>query len=479
MTSNSLAPLAAIAFVLVCPARVAADTLKITSKPPGATVEIDGVREGTTPFEKEYPGGYFHKTKTSMGARLEHPMVARLSLAGYTTKEIRLTDGPMKWISLNGRNRGEYWLLKSDHFEAELQAVGDVFTGGVTAKSASAGQIDLQPELSLEELVRRTKPAVVYLKGLDKSGTGFFVTDTGVIATNAHLAREAESLEAVLPGGEQLEARVVYIDSDLDIALLKVDGKDFTHLTLADATAVKQGEEVLAIGNPGDAMLFSVTKGIVSAVGKFGDAGPGTWIQTDAPINPGNSGGPLLDTRGEVIGINTLKLIKKNVTGIGFALSATDLLQVLQRFYPNVSIATSAKSEGSAPGSATTSAGGIVPAETNDANSKVSTASGTDTQPVSGTPASASQQADAAADSPASPAPHGTGTVMITSEPESAEIYVDEKFVGNAPAKLKLGIGTHTIVMKAAGYAEWKRTLEILKDSQVTLKPLLDRLSKK
>lgn len=224
-------------------------------------------------------------------------------------------------------------------------------------------------------------------------------------------------------------------------------------------------------------MLFSVTKGIVSAVGKFGDAGPGTWIQTDAPINPGNSGGPLLDTRGEVIGINTLKLIKKNVTGIGFALSATDLLHVLQRFYPNVSTATSAKIEGSAPGSAATSAGGVVPAETNGANSPVSAASGS--QPEFGTPASASQQADATADSTASQAPHGTGTVMITSEPESAEIYVDEKFVGNAPAKLKLGIGTHTIVMKAAGYAEWKRTLEILKDSQVTLKPLLDRLPKK
>ena len=61
----------------------------------------------------------------------------------------------------------------------------------------------------------------------------------------------------------------------------------------------------------------------------------GTWIQTDTPINPGNSGGPLLNSRGEVIGINTQKLIKKNVTGIGFALSATDLLEVLHRFYPN------------------------------------------------------------------------------------------------------------------------------------------------
>jgi S1-C subfamily serine protease len=75
----------------------------------------------------------------------------------------------------------------------------------------------------------------------------------------------------------------------------------------------------------------------VSAVGKFAAAGPGTWIQTDAPINPGNSGGPLLNTRGEVIGLNTQKLIKKNVTGIGFALSAEDLLDVLHRFYPPTS----------------------------------------------------------------------------------------------------------------------------------------------
>src|SRR5439155_22859915 len=108
----------------------------------------------------------------------------------------------------------------------------------------------------------------------------------------------------------------------------------FPCLTLTDASAVHQGENVLAIGNPGDAMLFSVTKGIVSAVGKFPSAGPGTWIQTDTPINPGNSGGPLINSRGEVIGVNTQKLVKKGVTGISFALSATDLLEVLHRFYP-------------------------------------------------------------------------------------------------------------------------------------------------
>jgi len=101
----------------------------------------------------------------------------------------------------------------------------------------------------------------------------------------------------------------------------------------------RQGESVIAIGNPGGAMPFSVTKGIVSGVGKFSSAGPGVWIQTDASINPGNSGGPLLNARGEVIGINTLRLNKKDAAGVGFALSATDLIAVLREYYPDANAA--------------------------------------------------------------------------------------------------------------------------------------------
>ncbi|MGB2622799.1 MAG: trypsin-like peptidase domain-containing protein [Candidatus Acidiferrum sp.] len=476
MASGSGARLAAIALLFLCPARARAETLKITSKPAGATVEIDGVLAGTTPFAKDFPGGYFHKTRTSMGARLEHPMVARITLAGYVTKEIRMTDGPMTWISLNGRNHGEYWLLKSDHFEVEMETVGQVFTGRVRAKFAGAESVELQPELSLEELVRRAKPAVVYLKGVDKSGTGFFVTDTGVIATNAHLARGEESLLTILEGGQELEAKVVYIDPELDIALVKVEGKDFPHLTLADAATVRQGESVLAIGNPGDAMPFSVTKGVVSAVGKFTNAGPGTWIQTDTPINPGNSGGPLLNTRGEVIGINTQKLVKKDVSGIGFALSASDVLDVLRRFYPSLA------PEG-VPGktqtvTASSSAGNGVAAATGSKSpleDSMSSSSGTGTQPGASASATAAQTAaDASGDSEASDEPSGFGTVAITAEPEDAEIYVDGKFVGDAPAKLKLPQGNHTMVIKAGGFGEWKRVLEILKDSHVTLKAVLE-----
>ena len=439
-----------VAFLLLAsPLSVFAEKLQITSNPAGATVEIDGIAIGITPFEKDYPGGYFHKTHTSLGKRLEHPVVARISLAGYSTKELVLTEGPMEWISLYGRSRGEYWLFKSNHFQVDLQPVSETFTGEVSA-TLSSSSVSLKRELPREDLIGRTKPAVVCLRGLDKSGSGFFVTGTGVIATNAHVARGEESLLAILPGGQQLQAKVVYVDDDLDIALAKVAAPsanaEFPHLTLADVETVRQGESVIAIGNPGEGMLFSVTKGIVSAVGKSSKNGPGTWIQTDAIVNPGNSGGPLINSRGEVIGINTQKVVKKGFSGIAFALSSSDLLEVLHRFYPELS--ASSRQSVSAPG-----------------------------KPSAEEEPSAGEPPTAAISSPAATAPDGSGTVYINSDPDGAEIFVDDKFHGNTPATLKLPSGSHAIVLKFPGRAYWKRTLEVLKSSKLTLRATLSPAS--
>jgi hypothetical protein len=109
--------------------------------PAGRPSKIDGVTIGTTPCEKDFPGGYFHKTKTSYGARLEHPLVARLSLAGYATKELTLTEGPQNWVSLNGRSRGEYWLFKTDRVHVELCPISETFAGEIVARvsDTSAG----------------------------------------------------------------------------------------------------------------------------------------------------------------------------------------------------------------------------------------------------------------------------------------------------------------------------------------------------
>ena len=404
-------------------------------------MEIDGVLVGITPYEKEIPGGYLKRTKTTVGSRLEHPLAVRISMTGYATREILLTDGPMNWISIKGHSHGEYWLLKASHFHAELQALSQVFTGGI-AEGLRVSGAGPEAELPLEDLVQRTKPAVLYLRSSSKAGTGFFVTATGVIATNAHLARGETSLFATLPDGTQLEASIVYIDEKLDIAFVKVAGKNLPHLVLGTAP-VRQGENVVAIGNPGDAMLFSVTKGIVSAVGPFPAAGPGTWIQTDAPINPGNSGGPLMNSRGEVIGINSQKLIKKNVSGIGFALSVGDLLEVLHRFYPGENLTSASDSDKPDP---------------HDHEAALSFTNASTTSRL--------------------PTPESFGTAAVTSEPNGAEIFLDGKFVGNTPATLSLPAGAHRLVLKSLHREDWQRSLEILRDSAVSIKGILGPLDR-
>jgi serine protease Do len=392
-----------------------ADSLKITSNPSGATVEIDGVVVGTTPYEMKVPGGYLHKPSTVFGTRLGHSMVLRVRKEGYATKEIVMTDGPMPWLAVNGAHRGDYWLLKTNHFDVALEQVSKSLTGAVVATVAENARIEMRPELPVDVVVQKSKPAVVLLKRPDGQGTGFFITETGVIATNAHVARGEQTLVAVLPTGQQAEAKVIYIDAEMDIALVKVEGAGFQSLPLADLATVRQGQTVVAIGNPGAGIPFSVTKGIVSAVGRLADSSRGTWIQTDAAINPGNSGGPLLNTYGEVVGINTAKIVGKDVQNIGFALSSTDLIEVLHRFYPAVS-------------------------------------------PVN---------------PPAPQAPEGNGTLIVSSDPDGAELYVDGKFVGNVPATLKLCAGPHTIQLKSPGHTEWERSVEVLKDNQLNLKAQL------
>jgi PEGA domain len=104
-------------------ARSHAETLTITSTPPGATVEMDGVIVGTTPFTTDFPGGYFHKPHTVFGSRLNHALTAEVSMGGYLTRRVTLTDGPFEWIAVNGRQRGNYFLLKSSRFDINLDSV--------------------------------------------------------------------------------------------------------------------------------------------------------------------------------------------------------------------------------------------------------------------------------------------------------------------------------------------------------------------
>ncbi len=150
-------------------------------------------------------------------------------------------------------------------------------------------------------------------------GSGFIIDKDGYIITNNHVVERAVEIKVKLIDGREFNAKVVGRDSKTDLALIKIWSpfKDLPVLPLGDSDSVRVGDWVLAIGNP-FGLEHTVTKGIISATGRVIGSGPyDNFLQTDAPINPGNSGGPLVDLKGEVVGINTA--IVATGQGIGFA----------------------------------------------------------------------------------------------------------------------------------------------------------------
>ncbi|HVN24202.1 MAG TPA: DegQ family serine endoprotease [Syntrophorhabdales bacterium] len=150
-------------------------------------------------------------------------------------------------------------------------------------------------------------------------GSGFIIDKEGYIITNNHVVERADEI-TVKVNGKEYKARIVGRDPKTDLALIKISTpvKDLQPLSLGDSERMRVGDWVIAIGNP-FGLEETVTKGIISATGRVIGAGPyDNFLQTDAPINPGNSGGPLLNLKGEVIGINTA--IVASGQGIGFAI---------------------------------------------------------------------------------------------------------------------------------------------------------------
>jgi serine protease Do len=149
-------------------------------------------------------------------------------------------------------------------------------------------------------------------------GSGFVINKDGYIVTNNHVVQKAKDITVILFNKEQYPAKVVGTDPNTDIALIKIEAKEnLAVIPLGDSDKLRQGESVIAIGNP-FGLSETVTAGIVSAKGRVIGAGPyDDFIQTDASINPGNSGGPLINYYGEVVGINTA--IVSSGQGIGFA----------------------------------------------------------------------------------------------------------------------------------------------------------------
>lgn len=172
-------------------------------------------------------------------------------------------------------------------------------------------------------------------------GTGFIIDASGLILTNNHVVNNADEIKILFTEDEDevpTDAKVVGRDPDLDLALIKVETtKKLTPVALGDSDALQVGEYVMAVGNP-FGQGHSVTHGIISAKGRRSpDFALANYIQTDAPINPGNSGGPLINLKGEVIGINNA--IDARAQGIGFAIPINLAKAVLTQLKSTGSVA--------------------------------------------------------------------------------------------------------------------------------------------
>src|SRR5882724_5893989 len=225
----------------------------------------------------------------------------------------------------------------------------------VKSKAPASSNLLRALDSSLETVVAKVSPAVVQIVVAGYGpledhehataritrqhaiGTGIIVDPDGYILTNAHVVEGAQRIRVILPSdptdsplelqpnhaGQILEATVLGIHKQSDLALLKVEATNLPAVHLRTEARVRQGELVFAIGSP-EGLQDSVTMGVVSSVARQPDPdNPMVYIQTDAPLNPGNSGGPLVDIDGNLVGINTLILSKGGGSeGLGFAIPA-------------------------------------------------------------------------------------------------------------------------------------------------------------
>jgi serine protease Do len=213
-------------------------------------------------------------------------------------------------------------------------------------KKASASVVQLQVTAYGPTESSESGATGVVVGRQDVIGSGFVIDPSGYIMTNAHVVKFAQRVQVVVPGPEPelpiaaalsprtraLPARIIGVAAEADIALLKVEGLNLPSLPLANYRDLRQGETVFAFGSP-QGLRNSVTHGIVSAIARQTDPDSFMlYIQTDAPINPGNSGGPLVNSKGEVVGLNTFILSQSGGNeGLGFAIPSIMMDLVYQQ----------------------------------------------------------------------------------------------------------------------------------------------------
>jgi serine protease Do len=242
---------------------------------------------------------------------------------------------------------------------------GSTATTTVDDSSGNSTQIVVtQDDADTINVAQNVSPAVVFISNIQNvrsimsfwsndsdvteqvasTGSGVIYSTDGYIITNNHVVDGAEKISVTLQDGNSYMAEVVGTDERTDLAVIKIDcDEELTAATFGDSDSLVVGETAIAIGNPGgEHFANSLTKGVISGLNRSVTTSEGTvltLVQTDAAINPGNSGGALCNSRGEVIGINTVKISMTGYEGMGFAIPSNDVLTICKELIENGKIA--------------------------------------------------------------------------------------------------------------------------------------------
>jgi len=194
----------------------------------------------------------------------------------------------------------------------------NLISSAQTSLEDELGSLRAKTSADFSGIIEQEIKGVVTIKTDVSQGSGFLITDDGYVITNAHVLVGARLANIYTYDNKVYPADFIGYDSEMDLALLKIEG-DFDELEFGDSDEVRIGEKVLALGNP-FGLSFTATEGIISAMDRKGNNELPYYFQTDVSLNPGNSGGPLINTDGEVIGINNFKVA--GAEGLGFALES-------------------------------------------------------------------------------------------------------------------------------------------------------------
>ncbi len=409
----------------------------ITSDPPSARVEINSKYISDTPLVHKVKDYLFNGPKYVWSDWLGVPLQLTISKEGYVPKTIVITRGPFIWVNGNYTVRRDYYVITSTSFHIKLDRIGEFLgTNPLAANTPNPSSAILAPgieskaKLSTEQVVQTALPAVVTVKAGMGSGSGFFITDSGVVVTNKHVVEGSQMVSVITAKGESFSSESVFVHPTKDLALIKLKGASFPYLKIANPITVNVGADVFAMGSPAlpgytNLLPNTVTKGIISAFRNSSEFG--ILVQTDASINHGNSGGPLLNSNAEVVAVNSLAFREGGATGINFAIFSSEVLQMLKEHF------------------------NYTPQYFNEQQAKESK-------------------------NPAEQ--EGKAIVNINSEPEGAEIYVDSVFNSSTPSKLLLPLGEHTIKISRPGYKVWERRVTVENGSSKSFNAILEKDTK-